>query len=74
MPTYGCDRKELAHNVAAAIRKIPRVRNEILALSGLRREEIARLKWSDVDLDAGTVTIARNRVQVGAKVQRSWGP
>lgn len=99
MLTYGCDRKELAHNVAAAIRKIPRVRNEMktytpdeiqlvlgaadkdrnghlwyLALSGLRRAEIAGLKWSDIDLDAGTVTIARNRVQVGAKVQRSWGP
>jgi hypothetical protein len=27
--TYGCDRKELAHNVAAAIRKIPRFRNEM---------------------------------------------
>ena len=38
-----------------------------LALSGLRRGEIAGLKWSDIDLDAGTVTVARNRVQVGAK-------
>jgi integrase len=37
-----------------------------LALSGLRRGEIAGLKWSDVDFDAGTMTIARNRVQVGA--------
>jgi integrase len=89
---YGCDRKELAHNVAASIRKVPRVRSEMktytpgeiqrvlraadkdrnghlwyLALSGLRRGEIAGLKWSDIDLDSGTVTIARNRVQVGAK-------
>jgi integrase len=37
-----------------------------LALSGLRRGEIAGAMWSDVDFDAGTITIARNRVQVGA--------
>jgi integrase len=37
-----------------------------LALSGLRRGEIAGLKWSDIDLTEGTLTIARNRVQVGA--------
>jgi integrase len=37
-----------------------------LALSGLRRGEIAGLRWADVDLEAGTVTIARNRVQAGA--------
>jgi integrase len=35
-------------------------------LSGLRRGEIAGAKWSDIDYDAGTITIARNRVQVGA--------
>lgn len=37
-----------------------------LALSGLRRAEIAGLRWSDVDLDAGTISIERNRVQAGA--------
>ena len=37
-----------------------------LALSGLRRGEIARLKWSDIDFAAGAITIARNRVQAGA--------
>jgi integrase len=37
-----------------------------LALSGLRRGEVAGLKWSDADLGAGTITIARNRVQAGA--------
>lgn len=37
-----------------------------LALSGLRRGEIAGVKWSDIDFDAGTITIARNRLQVGA--------
>lgn len=35
-----------------------------LALSGLRRGEIAGLRWSDVDLDARTLTIANNRVSV----------
>jgi integrase len=37
-----------------------------LALSGLRRGEIAGLRWSDLDLDARTVSIERNRVQAGA--------
>ena len=37
-----------------------------LALSGLRRGEIAGLRWSDIDFAAGTITIARNRVQAGA--------
>jgi integrase len=88
---YGCDRRDLAHNVAASMKKVSRPRREMqtytpaeiglvlraadndrnghlwyLALSGLRRGEIAGLMWSDVDFDAGTVTIARNRVQVGA--------
>jgi integrase len=39
-----------------------------LALSGLRRGEVAGLKWSDIDLVAGTLTIARNRVQAGAGI------
>lgn len=88
---YGCDRKDLAHNVAASMNKIARPRREMqtytpdeirfvlrtadkdrnghlwyLALSGLRRGEIAGAKWSDIDFDAGTITIARNRVQVDA--------
>ncbi len=37
-----------------------------LALSGLRRGEIAGLRWSDIDFHAGTITIAGNRVQAGA--------
>jgi integrase len=36
-----------------------------LALLGLRRGEIAGLRWCDVDFDAGTITIARNRVELG---------
>ena len=37
-----------------------------LALSGLRRGELAGLKWSDVDLGAGTLTVVSGRVQAGA--------
>jgi integrase len=37
-----------------------------LALSGLRRAEVAGLQWGDIDFDAGSLTIARGRVQAGA--------
>jgi integrase len=37
-----------------------------LALSGLRRGEVAGLRWSDIDFGAGVITVARNRVQAGA--------
>ena len=42
-----------------------------LALSGLRRGEICGLRWSDVDLDAGTLTIAHNRVSVNGAAMDS---
>jgi integrase len=38
-----------------------------LALAGLRRGEIAGLRWSDVDLQAGTLSIATNRVMAGSR-------
>ncbi|MGO9386109.1 MAG: tyrosine-type recombinase/integrase [Mycobacterium sp.] len=88
---YGIERRELSRNMAAAMKKVPRVHQEMstytpdeirrvlraadkdrnghlwyLALSGLRRGEIAGLRWSDVDLGAGTITVLRNRVQAGA--------
>ena len=88
---YGIERRELGRNVAAALKKVPRVHQEMstytpdeirpvlraadkdrnghlwyLALSGLRRGEIAGLRWSDVDLGAGTISVMRNRVQAGA--------
>lgn len=87
---YGCERRELAHNPAAAMKKVPRTHTEMqtytpaeirrvlraadkdrnghlwyLALSGLRRGEIAGLRWPDVDFDAGTITVARSRVELG---------
>lgn len=88
---YGMERRELSRNVAEAMKKVPRVHQEMqtytpdeirlvlraadrdrnghlwyLALSGLRRGEIAGLQWSDIDLGAGTLTVTRNRVQAGA--------
>jgi integrase len=33
-----------------------------LALYGLRRGEVTALRWEDIDLDAGTVTVGRSRV------------
>ncbi|MFR9752599.1 tyrosine-type recombinase/integrase [Nocardia sp. 004] len=40
-----------------------------LALSGLRRGEIGGLRWSDINLEAGTLTIANNRVSVNGKAE-----
>jgi integrase len=89
--TYGVERRDLSHNAAASMKKVPRLRSEMktytpdeirsvlraadkdrnghlwyLALSGLRRGEIAGLRWCDIDLDAWTVSIERSRVQAGA--------
>jgi len=38
-----------------------------LALSGLRRGEIAGLRWSDIDLEAKTLSVANNRVDAGGR-------
>jgi integrase len=38
-----------------------------LALTGLRRGEIAGLRWDDVDLDQRTVRIGKTRVDVGGR-------
>ncbi len=37
----------------------------LIAHRGLRRGEAAGLRWEDVDLDAGHITIRRQRVQLG---------
>ncbi|WP_238422717.1 site-specific integrase [Gordonia sp. 'Campus'] len=39
-----------------------------LALYGLRRGEIAGLRWENVDLVGKTVTVAENRVAVGSEI------
>jgi integrase len=38
-----------------------------LALAGLRRGEIAGLRWADADFDAKTLTIVNNRVSAGGR-------
>ncbi|WP_261879910.1 site-specific integrase [Mycobacterium marinum] len=38
-----------------------------LALTGLRRGEIAGLRWSDVDLEARTLCVMNNRVSAGGR-------
>lgn len=40
-----------------------------LALTGLRRAEIAGLTWDDIDMDAHELTIRRTRVVVNGKVE-----
>jgi integrase len=87
---YGVDRRELAHNPAAGMKKAARHHNEMktytpaeirlvlraadkdrnghlwyLALSGLRRGEIAGLMWSDIDFEGGTLSVERSRVELG---------
>jgi integrase len=41
---------------------------EFAIFTGLRRGEVCGLKWEDVDLVAGRVTVRRNLVQVGSDV------
>lgn len=37
-------------------------------MTGLRREELAGLRWGDVDLEAGVVSVRRARVEVDGRV------
>ncbi|BDB41975.1 hypothetical protein Mkiyose1088_41430 [Mycobacterium kiyosense] len=39
----------------------------LLTLAGLRRSEVLGLRWTDVDFDAGTVSIAQGRVVVAGQ-------
>jgi integrase len=41
----------------------------LIALRGLRRGEAAGLRWCDVDLEGGTITIAQQRIAYGRTVQ-----
>ncbi len=44
----------------------------MLATTAARRGEIVGLKWDDVDLDRGTVSIRRALVQAGSRVRASY--
>jgi integrase len=39
----------------------------LVMVTGMRRAELLALRWSDVDLMAGVVTIRRNYVRAGGK-------
>lgn len=41
---------------------------EVLAFAGLRRGEACALRWSDVDLQLGLITVRTNLVNVGGKI------
>jgi integrase len=40
----------------------------LVALRGLRRGEAAGLRWSDLDLDAGTLTVSGELQQLGGRL------
>lgn len=43
----------------------------MLGLSGLRRGEIAGMRWADVDLDSETLTVAHTRLRYGTNLVES---
>jgi integrase len=43
----------------------------MLALHGMRRGEIGGLRWADVDLEAGTLTVRQTRISVSGMAQIS---
>lgn len=52
---------------AASERLFPLLR--LAGYTGMRRGELAGLRWREVDLDAGTVTVSRQRVKTGGGVE-----
>ena len=42
---------------------------EVMAFTGLRRGEALGLRWSDVDLDAKTITVRQTLIEYGTKVE-----
>lgn len=41
----------------------------LAALTGARRGELSALRWSDVDLDAGTLRVARSMIYMPGRVE-----
>lgn len=41
---------------------------EVLAFTGMRRGEVCGLRWSDVDLDGGVITVREQLVEVNGKI------
>jgi integrase len=62
--------EETARFLARAAEQEPRlaVAYQVAAWRGLRRGEIAGLKWADLDLDAGTARVERNVVHADGRI------
>ncbi len=60
---------ELSHFLAWAVEHEPRWGRvwHLVAHTGMRRSEVARLTWRDVDLEAATVTVARAKTVRGRR-------
>lgn len=41
----------------------------VFAMTGMRRGEVAGLKWSDIDLNAQTLTVNRSRLRVDGEIR-----
>ena len=68
--------REQLESVVAAIRAEPRVRGgadlvELLAYSGMRKEEATTLRWRDVDFAAGVFTVTGGKVGTKNHEQRT---
>jgi integrase len=43
----------------------------LLATTGMRRGEVLGLRWTDVDLEAGTLAVRSTRVRAGNRVVKN---
>lgn len=64
-PTYT---PEEIKQLMPAVRRDPLEHAWHLALCGLRRGEVCGLRWDDIDLDEGTLTVRQARVSVDGEV------
>ncbi len=62
------DRDELRRFLDAAVDHPLHIGLLLAATTGMRRGEVLGLRWSDVDLNAGTVSVQRNLTTVGREV------
>lgn len=61
----------------AAMKSDPVFATLLLSLTGLRPAEVCGLRWSDIDLDAATLSIANTRTMMGnrtvvERTRKAW--